>query len=68
MRDSRAEQIDYGSDPSGAQVRVLRFDHAGHLWPVANPLDREQEIAAFGFRNQDIDMGDVIWEFFRSRL
>jgi poly(3-hydroxybutyrate) depolymerase len=67
-RDSRAEQIDYGSDPSSAQVRVLRFDHAGHLWPVPNPPDREQEITQFGFRNQDIDMSDVIWDFFRSSL
>jgi poly(3-hydroxybutyrate) depolymerase len=67
-RDSHAEQLDYGSDPAGAQVRVLRFDHAGHLWPTANPPDREQELAEFGFRNQDIDMSDVVWEFFRSSL
>ena len=67
-RDSRAEQIDYGTDPSKAQVRVLRFDHGGHLWPVANPPDGERELARFGFRNQDFDMSDAVWEFFRSSL
>jgi polyhydroxybutyrate depolymerase len=67
-RDSRAEQLDYGSNPAAAQVRVLRFDHAGHLWPVPNPPDREQEIAEFGLRNRDIDMSDAIWEFFRGSL
>jgi len=46
----------------------VRFDHAGHLWPVASPPDREQELAEFGSRNQDIDMSDLVWEFFRSSL
>jgi len=67
-RDSRGEQDDYGAEASKAQVRVLRFDHAGHLWPVANPPDQEQQIAEFGFRNRDIDMSEVVWEFFRSSL
>jgi len=67
-RDSHAEQLDYGNDASGARVRVLRFDHAGHLWPVTNPHDREQEVTEFGFRNQDLDMSEVVWEFFRSSL
>jgi poly(3-hydroxybutyrate) depolymerase len=67
-RDSHAEQIDYGTDPAAGQVRVVSLDHGGHLWPVANPRDREQEIAEFGFRNRDIDMSDLVWEFFRSSL
>jgi len=67
-RDSHVEQIDYGGDAARAQVRVLRFDHAGHLWPAANPPDRDQELAEFGLRNQDIDMSDMVWEFFRSSL
>ncbi|HKO46473.1 MAG TPA: hypothetical protein VJV79_02040 [Polyangiaceae bacterium] len=67
-RDSHAEQLDYGSDTATVRVRVLRFDHAGHLWPVPNPPDREQEIAEFGLRNRDLDMSDVVWEFFRSSL
>ncbi|HEX2871681.1 MAG TPA: PHB depolymerase family esterase [Polyangiaceae bacterium] len=66
--DSRVEQLDFGSASTGPRVRVLRFDHAGHLWPVANPPDREQEITEFGFRNQDLDMSEVVWEFFRSSL
>ena len=65
---SRAHQLDYGSATAGPRVRVLSFDHAGHLWPVANPPDREQEITQFGFRNQDTDMSDVVWDFFRSSL
>jgi len=67
-RDSQGEQLDYGNDPARAQVRVVRFDHAGHLWPVASPNDREQDLAEFGIRNQDMDMSDVVWEFFRSSL
>jgi polyhydroxybutyrate depolymerase len=67
-RDSHGEQIDYGKDVAASQVRVVRFDHAGHLWPVRNPPDREQEKAEFGLRNQDIDMTDLVWEFFRSSL
>jgi poly(3-hydroxybutyrate) depolymerase len=67
-RDSHCEQLDYGRAPAAAQVRVLSFDHAGHLWPVVNPLDREEEIAVFGLRNQDLDMSDVVWEFFQSCL
>jgi poly(3-hydroxybutyrate) depolymerase len=67
-RDSRGEQLDYGSDTAAARVRVVRFDRAGHLWPVTNPPDREQEIGEFGLRNQDVDMSDLVWEFFRSSL
>jgi polyhydroxybutyrate depolymerase len=67
-RDSHAEEDDYGESVAGAQVKVVRFDHAGHLWPVPNPPDREQEIAEFGLRNRDLDMSDVVWEFFRSSL
>jgi poly(3-hydroxybutyrate) depolymerase len=67
-RDSHGEQVDYGNDPAKAQVKVLSFDHAGHLWPVATPADRQQEIGEFGLRNQDVDMSDVVWEFFRSSL
>ena len=67
-QDSQAKELDYGNDPTAPQVRVLRFDHAGHLWPTANPSDRDQDIAEFGFRNQDIDMSDMVWEFFRSSL
>jgi len=67
-RDSRAEEFDYGSDPSGPLCRVLRFDHAGHLWPVPDPPYDGTVIGQFGFRNQDMDMSDVSWDFFRSAL
>ena len=67
-RDSHGELVDYGSDTASPQVRVVRFDHAGHLWAVPSPPDRDHEIAEFGFRNRDIDMSDLVWEFFRSSL
>lgn len=67
-RDSQAEQFDYGGPGATAQVRVLRFDHAGHLWPVPSPFEPEQVLAEFGFRNRDVDMSDVVWDFFRSSL
>lgn len=66
--DSHAETIDYGSDPSGPLCRVISFDHAGHLWPVPNPQDNDTLIGEFGFRNQDLDMSDVLWSFFKSAL
>jgi len=67
-KDSQAETIDYGSDPSGPRCRVVRFDHAGHLWPVSDPHDDDALIAMLGFRNQDMDMADVLWTFFRTAL
>jgi poly(3-hydroxybutyrate) depolymerase len=67
-RDSHAQQLDFGRDSAAPQVRVVRFDHAGHLWPVASPPDRAEEIAEFGFRNQDLDMTDLVWDFFKSSL
>ena len=66
--DSAAEAIDYGSDPSGPLCRVIRFDHSGHLWPVRNPHDDDTLIGKLGFRNQDMDMSDVLWSFFKSAL
>lgn len=67
-RDSQIEQLDYGSDANAAQLRVMRIDHGGHLWPTVNPLEPDSVLAEFGFRNQDVDMSDVVWEFFRSSL
>ncbi len=67
-RDSRAQEIDYGSDPVGPLCRVLQFDHAGHLWAVAHPNDDDRLVDEFGFRNQDMDMSDVAWSFFRSAV
>lgn len=66
--DSAAETIDYGIDPSGPMCRVIRFNHAGHLWPMPNPDDNDALIGMFGFRNQDMDMADVLWSFFKSAL
>ena len=37
-RNSRAEQIDYGSDPTKAQIRVLSFDHASGMKATSGEL------------------------------
>lgn len=67
-RDSRAKQIDYGSADTPAMVRVLEFDAAGHFWPLPSPEDTQLWIDEWGFRNQDLDMADAVWDFFHSSL
>ncbi len=64
-RDSRAVRKTYGS---GRQVRVLEFDHAGHFLPVRDPYEDEALISAYGFRNQDVDTSQQVWDFFKSSL
>jgi hypothetical protein len=65
-RNSRVTQLDMRDDEAAARVRVYEFDHAGHFWP--NPVqDRESWILnRWGFRSQDFDAADVVWEFFRE--
>jgi poly(3-hydroxybutyrate) depolymerase len=67
-RDSQATEIDLGTPKAAAQVRVLVMDHAGHFWP--NPkADREDWILEhYGFRNQDLDAADVVWDFLREAV
>ncbi len=67
-RNSSVAQIDYGSIATGPAVRVLEFDHAGHLWPVPEHTDPERVLSEWGLRNQDIDGANAIWEFFASSL
>jgi len=67
-RDSHAIRVDYGSGKNGSALRVVVFDRAGHLWPMAGPYEDAALLAAYGHRNRDVDMSDEIWEFFRGRL
>jgi poly(3-hydroxybutyrate) depolymerase len=67
-QNSRATRIEIGTDPSGAQVRVLSFDRAGHFLPMEDPFEDESIVSKYGFRNQDIDMSDEVWEFFKTAL
>ncbi len=66
--DSEGTRIDYTDASSEVQLRVLAFDHAGHLWP--NPVADTEEwmLALWGFRNQDIDATDEVWDFFMGLL
>jgi poly(3-hydroxybutyrate) depolymerase len=65
-RDSRAQQTTYRNASSGAAVRFVEFDHAGHFWPLPDPSDSPETLATYGLRNQDIDMSDAVWDFFND--
>ncbi len=62
-RDSRVVQLDMSDPETGAELRVLRFDRAGHFWP--NPVQDEADwvLDRWGFRNQDVDASIAVWEF-----
>lgn len=66
-RDSRVTQLDMEAPGTQGRVRVLRMDHAGHLWP--NPVQDEEDlvVARWGLRNQDFDAADAVWEFLMPR-
>jgi len=65
-RDSHATRLDYASSDTGRAVRVLQFDRAGHFWPMPHPYEDDALSAKYGFRNQDVNMSDQIWEFFAA--
>jgi poly(3-hydroxybutyrate) depolymerase len=61
---SRATQHDMVDAGTDARLRVVAFDHAGHFWP--NPMGESESwvIDRWGFRNQDFDAADMLWDFF----
>lgn len=65
-RDSRARRMTYGSPTTGASVRIVEFDHAGHFWPLPDPTDSSATLATYGLRNQDLQMSDAVWDFFNG--
>ncbi len=65
-RDSHAKRRDLKDPESGRSVRVLEFDHAGHFWPMQGPYEDDAVLSEYGFRNQDLDMSDQIWDFFKT--
>lgn len=67
-RDSRPTELDILAPDGSAGVRTLVMDRAGHYWP--NPQGDEEDwvIHQFGFRNQDLDAADAVWEFLRAAL
>jgi poly(3-hydroxybutyrate) depolymerase len=67
-RSSRAAELDMVAPDGGAQVRVLVFDHAGHFWPNPQGDSEDWVLEHWGFRNQDLDAADTVWEFLRTAL
>jgi poly(3-hydroxybutyrate) depolymerase len=63
-RDSGASQLEYVHSARDARVRTLVFDHAGHFWPTPVGDTEDWILDRWGFRNQDLDGADALWEFF----
>jgi poly(3-hydroxybutyrate) depolymerase len=64
-RNSRVTELDMATADGGAQVRVLVMDHAGHFWPSPTPDTEDWILDTWGFRNQDFDAADMVWEYLR---
>ena len=67
-RNSTGRQLDMADPTVAGRVRVIVFDHAGHFWPTPVQDTQAWILNRWGFRNQDIDAADAIWEFFRTSL
>lgn len=67
-RNSTGRQLDMTDPTVAGKVRVIVFDHAGHFWPTPVQDTQAWIVDRWGFRNQDIDAADAIWEFFRTSL
>jgi poly(3-hydroxybutyrate) depolymerase len=67
-RNSRATAIDIGTPKGAAQVRVLVMDHAGHFWPNPKGDTEDWIVEHYGFRNQDFDAADAVWDFLREAV
>lgn len=63
-RDSHVVQLDMVAS-TGAHVRTLILDHAGHFWPNPTQLTEDMVLNIWGFRNQDFDAADMAWDFLR---
>ena len=65
-RNSFITRTNYTPASNGATFTRLQVHGAGHQWPnlYANPND---DTSIFGFRNQDINAEEVIWEFLKDK-
>lgn len=45
------------------RMRVLILDHAGHFWPNPTPDTQDWVLDRWGFRNQDFDAAEQVWDF-----
>jgi len=68
-QNSAIVRYDYAPSPEGAAYVAYVMDHAGHGWP--NPQGSDiatvENPARFGFRNQDIDAADEVWNFLKDK-
>ena len=64
--NSHATKYDFVEPKSDAQLRVIALDHAGHFWPHPGGESASWAINRWGFRNQDFDAADLIWDFFST--
>lgn len=64
-RNSRVTQLDMVASNGTGRVRVLVLDHAGHLWPNPIQFSEARVLQQWGFRNQDFDAADMVWDFLR---
>lgn len=64
-RDSHVTQLDLVAPDGRRGVRVLIMDRAGHFWPNPVQFSEDWVISQYGFRNQDFDAADLVWDFLR---
>lgn len=67
-RLSRATRVDLPAPDGEHGLRVLVMDRAGHFWPNPTPDTEAWILDRWGFRNQDFDAADTIWEYLRGAL
>jgi poly(3-hydroxybutyrate) depolymerase len=60
---SRVTQLDFPDPESDARLRVLVFEGAGHFWPNPTQDTEDWILNRWGFRNQDVDASDAVWDF-----
>ena len=67
-RNSQVTETDMIGANGITQLRVLVLERAGHFWP--NPVaDKEDWVLnRWGFRNQDFDAADMLWEFMKPAV
>jgi poly(3-hydroxybutyrate) depolymerase len=65
-RNSRVTQFDRVGPNGEGQVRVLVLDRAGHFWPNPTQFTEDWVLNRWGFRNQDFDAADMVWDFLRT--
>ena len=65
-RNSHVTLFDMRALNCKGQVRVLILDHAGHLWPNPQQFTEDFILNQWGFRNQDFDAADMVWDFLRT--